>query len=401
LAFRNIYLKIEKIPEYSPVHPVEKEPPGVFYSRDCMYGEGHENGVIPLAEVEARTLDAITYREYFDSDFLIPKPDKMVEADVNEPIFERRIGTVIYTKPGDTLYIHVLNGDSMPHTLHVHGLEFGIDSDGAWPFGTQNEQGARSDRICPGEKWTYTFNVTKEMIGVWPFHDHFPMAAQSIDRGLFGGIVVQSSDEVEIPFLDVLPKEYEDLLHKYVNIKDLFDGRIPKPKPQPDPLPYSKKDLIHIKDQIEFLKEWLGQFIGKAPKKKRRALHVPIFFHVMKNNQSKPVFDTGDIDELGGENEKIFNDQGSFDYFCTHHPTMEGTINVVLGGPALATITILDNPQMGFYPPAIDVGIGGTVKWINQSQFHHTATSKDGAALSTHCFNGRGFVGNSPTIDGV
>ena len=366
-----------------------------------MYGEGHENGIIPLAEVEARSVNAIVYREYLDENFLIPKTTKMVEADINEPIFESRIGTVIYTRPGDTLKIHVMNSDDKPHTFHVHGVEFGIDSDGAWPFGTQNESGARSDRICSGEKWIYTFNVTNEMIGAWPFHDHFPMAGQSINRGLFGGIIVQRNKEIDFPRLEYFPKQFEDLLDRYVDIKDIIDELpkpIPKPKPRPGPIPFSKKDLIYIRDQIEFTKEWLGRTIGKPSKKPKNTIHVPLFFHVMKSSENKPAFDTSDIEELGGNAEIVFNDEGSFDYFCTYHPTMEGTINVVPGGPLVVTVDILDNPEMGFYPPVVNIGVGGTVRWINQSQFHHTATSKQGASITTHCFNGRGFVGNSPTI---
>ncbi len=401
LGIKNVYLKIEKIPDYNPVHPVDKEPPGVFYSRDCMYGEGHENGIIPLAEVGARSVNAIVYREYLDKNFLIPKTTKLVDEDINEPVFDRRIGTVIYAKPGDTLKIHVMNADDKPHSFHVHGIEFGIDSDGAWPFGTQNESGARSDRICTGEKWTYTFNVTDEMIGVWPFHDHFPMAAQSINRGLFGGIIVQHRKEVVFPPLDYFPDQFRDLLDRYVDSKDIIEElgpRIPKPKPRPAPTPFSKKDLIYIRDQLEFTKEWLGRTIGRPPKKPKETIHVPLFFHIMKSSESKPAFDTGDIEEMGGEAEVVFNDEGSYDYFCTYHPMMEGTVNVVPGGPAEVTVDILDNPQMGFYPPDIDVGVGGTVRWVNQSQFHHTATSTQGASLTTHCFNGRGFVGNSPTI---
>ena len=55
---------------------------------------------------------------------------------------------------------------------------------------------------------------------------------------------------------------------------------------------------------------------------------------------------------------------------------------------------------MVFSPAEITVGVGGTVRWINNSDFHHTATSTEGAAMPTHCINGRGFVGNTPTIVG-
>jgi hypothetical protein len=63
-------------------------------------------------------------------------------------------------------------------------------------------------------------------------------------------------------------------------------------------------------------------------------------------------------------------------------------------------VHIVDVPAMGFSPQDVTVDTGGTVRWENHSMHHHTVTSRDGAALATHCINGRGFVGNSPTIVG-
>ena len=72
---------------------------------------------------------------------------------------------------------------------------------------------------------------------------------------------------------------------------------------------------------------------------------------------------------------------------------------VVVGGPALITVNISDAPVMGFYDANVTVGVGGTVRWENHSIHHHTVSSSDGAAMSSHCINGRAFVGNSPTIE--
>ena len=68
---------------------------------------------------------------YLDADYLVPKTDKLINTDVNEPLYDRRVpGTVIYAHPGETLCIHVFNADTMPHSFHVHGVEYGPDSDG-------------------------------------------------------------------------------------------------------------------------------------------------------------------------------------------------------------------------------------------------------------------------------
>jgi multicopper oxidase len=189
---RDIYLKIERIENYSTVRPQEKVVPPVQYGRDCLRGEGHENALIPEAEIQARALTAIVYREYLDSAYLVPKPNKLIQADLNEPVFSRRVpGTVIYARPGQRLRIHVWNCDEEPHSLHMHGLRYGIDSDGSWPLGTEiAHHGGRSDAICTDGTWTYTFEITEDMVGAWPFHDHTHHHHTAIDQGLFGGLVV-------------------------------------------------------------------------------------------------------------------------------------------------------------------------------------------------------------------
>ena len=66
MPIRDIYLKIETISGYSPVAPDPMPAPPRQYARDCMRNPGHEDGTIPLSEVNARTLTALVYREYLD-----------------------------------------------------------------------------------------------------------------------------------------------------------------------------------------------------------------------------------------------------------------------------------------------------------------------------------------------
>lgn len=187
---REIYLKIEKLPAYSPVAPDDAEHDR--YRCDCMRNPGHEDARIPASEVERRRLEALVYREYLDPAYTTLKKDPLVPADINEPRAERRIpGTVIYAKPGERLFVHVCNADDEPHSFHVHGLIYGVDSGGAWPFGVHDAHGRRSDAICPGQTWCYVFDVTEDTIGAWPFHDHHVDITKAVDRGLFGGFVVR------------------------------------------------------------------------------------------------------------------------------------------------------------------------------------------------------------------
>ena len=385
---RDIYLKIERIENYSPVRPEEKAPPPIQYGRDCMRFEGHEDGSIPEAEIEARAMTAVVFREYLDAGYLFPKTDKLIAADINEPVYSHRVpGTVIYTRPCERLRIHVWNCDDSPHSLHVHGLRYGIDSDGAWPFGVESEDGRRSDEICPGQTWTYTFEVDEDMMGVWPFHTHSGAITASINRGLFGGIVVLPKDE-KPPTLTLLPEDYFDgILTELVAREGRQGLHVDALRPE---------NRVFLNDHLQFLEELIAKelVVPRMPSTD----HVPVFFHLMANDESVALFDSGDLAELVGVFEHTFNEEGNFEYFCTFHPMMTGMVHVMAGGPANVTVNIVDGPPMAFSPDMVTVGVGGTVRWENHSILHHTVTSKDGASLSTHCINGRGFVGNSPTI---
>ena len=200
---RDVYLRIERLPAYSPVAPEGGE--HGKYGRDCMRNHGHEDGLIPQAEVERRRVDAVVYREYLDSGYTVPNTAALVAPDVTEPRWDQRIpGCVLYAEPNERLHIHVRNDDTEPRTFHLHGLIYGIESDGAWPFGVKDVVGHRSDAICPGDEWCYVFDATNETVGCWPFHDHLMNIEAAVDRGLFGGLVVRHpagpKPDLEVPF---------------------------------------------------------------------------------------------------------------------------------------------------------------------------------------------------------
>jgi FtsP/CotA-like multicopper oxidase with cupredoxin domain len=199
---RDIFLRIEPLDRYSPLAPVTC---ARRYGRDCMFNEGHELGRVSPQEIAVATVNALVYREYLDPEYTVPNTAKLIPADVNEPPWNRRVpGALIWAHPGERLYIHVLNGDADAcHSFHVHGVKYGIDSDGAWPFGIPASDGRRSDEIRPGERWTYVFDATEETIGAWPFHDHAHNVATMVNRGLFGALIVRdpasACPEHEVP----------------------------------------------------------------------------------------------------------------------------------------------------------------------------------------------------------
>lgn len=192
-ARRDVFLKIEPLTGYSPLAPVACSR---RWGRDAMFGTGHELGRVQPSEIEATALDALVYREYADGHYSVPVTGKLIEADVNEPPWDRRIpGSVLYARPGERLFIHLLNGDPDDcHSFHLHGLRYGIDSDGAWPFGVTTRSGRRSDEILPGQSWTYVFDATTETIGAWAFHDHVRAVQANVNRGLFGALIVRDPD---------------------------------------------------------------------------------------------------------------------------------------------------------------------------------------------------------------
>ena len=77
---RDIFLKIEPLPSYSPLAPVVC---ARHFGRDCMFNPGHDSGRIPAREILATTADGLVYREYVDSHYTIPNKAKLIEADVN------------------------------------------------------------------------------------------------------------------------------------------------------------------------------------------------------------------------------------------------------------------------------------------------------------------------------
>src|SRR5258708_40022887 len=94
---RHIYLKIEQIASYNPVNFEPKPGPPRLYQRDCGRNHGHDDGTMPLSELAARAVSALIYREYLDSAYHIPTPDKSVTSDINEPLYYSLVpATVIY-----------------------------------------------------------------------------------------------------------------------------------------------------------------------------------------------------------------------------------------------------------------------------------------------------------------
>jgi plastocyanin len=280
------------------------------------------------------------------------------------------------------------------------------------PFGTQAADGRRSDEICPGQTWTYTYHVTAEAVGAWPFHDHCRDIGLYINRGLFGGLVVLPDDEH-----DCLPRfPYPEGFLDHVN---MVLTRVP-PRPRPDhappapamppmamagmrgaghpmpsgPMPRPDHPPPELEPWLSILDE-----IAHAPHAmppKEHCLHVPLFLHQMSGYRGTPVFQSAPMNAGGIYTSPPLTIAGSYRYICgVHGASMAGTITVAPGGPSNAAVSIVD---FAFNPPAVTIGPGGTVVWTNVGPSQHSVVEQGGDALPSYCLNGRSFVGNTPTI---
>jgi plastocyanin len=148
---------------------------------------------------------------------------------------------------------------------------------------------------------------------------------------------------------------------------------------------------------MEFLHEWVQlDYVHPRPKPDE-ALHVPMFLHFMAGSTGAPAFDSGPMAPGAMPFEVTFGGIATFNYHCNFHP-MTGTINVVTGGAAQATVLIQDSPTPQFNPQTTNVAPGGKVTWVHAGAQTHSVT-EDAAGLPSYCLNGRSFVGNSPTIE--
>jgi FtsP/CotA-like multicopper oxidase with cupredoxin domain len=80
-------------------------------------------------------------------------------------------GPVLRAEVGDEVIVHVRNHDThyrQPHSLHVHGLRYRSDSDGAWVATAPSPDGA----IPFGASYTYHYQALPSSAGTWPYHDH-------------------------------------------------------------------------------------------------------------------------------------------------------------------------------------------------------------------------------------
>ncbi|MBL1068623.1 multicopper oxidase domain-containing protein [Streptomyces sp. 7-21] len=110
-------------------------------------------------------------------------------------------GPLLEMYEGDTLQIDLVNNLDVPVSLHVHGVDYAIDSDG-----TAMNDGA----VQPGESRLYTWNthapgrredgtVIPGSAGYWHYHDHVvgtEHGTLGLQKGLYGPLVVRRRGDI-------------------------------------------------------------------------------------------------------------------------------------------------------------------------------------------------------------
>lgn len=145
-------------------------------------------------------------------------------------------GPTIRARVGDTVRIHFRNNDThyrFPHSVHVHGLRYHPDSDGAFIAATPDKPGTA---VPFGGSYTYEYTVSASSVGTWPYHDHSeprplkaggdPVAEVGAELGLIGVVAITDAHtpRVDVEHVLVFHDLYADDIPTIAQDLDLFNG---------------------------------------------------------------------------------------------------------------------------------------------------------------------------------
>lgn len=122
MNIRHIYLRIEAVPNYSPVAPDDAE--HHKHRLDCMRNMEHTDTTIQQAEVDRRSLDALAYREYLDAAHAAVKNTPFIAADINAVVLIAPIAVTHHTDAGQRyikLPIHSRTATTVETVAPAHG----------------------------------------------------------------------------------------------------------------------------------------------------------------------------------------------------------------------------------------------------------------------------------------
>jgi len=183
-----------------------------------------------------------------------------------------------------------------------------------------------------------------------------------------------------------------------MTMRAITNAAMSMPGGMPMPMPLPKPVVDQVSAELAPYLSTLDE-LAHAPQPlpdRAHLLHVPIFIHQMSGFRGTPVFASTPLNVFGTYASPVFTVAATYNYICgVHGAMMSGTVTVQAGGPATASVNIVD---YAFNPPNVVVGIGGQVTWVNVGPSQHSVVEQGGDSLASYCFNGRSFVGNTPTI---
>jgi manganese oxidase len=199
------------------------------------------------------------YRGYTDASFshLAPSPPSEQYMGI--------LGPVIRGQVGDTIKVVFRNECPFPDSIHVHGLLYDKNSEGA-PYndGTSGSDKA-DDSVPPGSKYTYTWEVP-ERAGpgpndgssvMWMYHSHTDEVSDTY-AGLMGPIEITRRGMARP---DGSPKDVDQevfALFSVMNenaspfLRENIDKFASPPAPDPDDEEFQESNLMHSIDGYVF-----------------------------------------------------------------------------------------------------------------------------------------------------
>jgi FtsP/CotA-like multicopper oxidase with cupredoxin domain len=135
-------------------------------------------------DAAARIFDTVTYRRYtrgWRKPMRVPADAAAGAGLVPGPLIRARVG--------DRLLVHFKNLDTATraaHSMHFHGVDYRIGSDGSWIPGFPQKGG----KVEVGKSHTYELHPRSDSTGVWPYHDHGPDMMRSLHGGMFGALSI-------------------------------------------------------------------------------------------------------------------------------------------------------------------------------------------------------------------
>ncbi len=156
-----------------------------FDAMDSMWAVNIPGG--PTPRIGRQNIKA-RYIEYTDSTFTTKK--------TIAPKWEHLgiLGPVIRANVGDSVIVYFQNKTTINNSIHVHGFEYDVNSEGA----VYNNGATGGSSIEPNGKYIYKYFAPEESgpteaqqsSTVWLYHSHVNMDESDINAGLIGVIIV-------------------------------------------------------------------------------------------------------------------------------------------------------------------------------------------------------------------